>query len=230
MPTGRLLNCATALLEELLMATRKKTRLEKAQDKLRKALKRLDVDQGQIARRNARIAVTAAQRQLKTAMDADYPVIRKTPKRTGKLSPGVKRRRLEQAGYVKASVACVRICEQANVPTKTDGNWIYIPGWAIEILDARGEIHRTPVVTARLLERARKPSARKGVRAELAVRRAQFSGLDGVIARKAIARIKRDTTFRNAILAAAAIDSSEVTTVVKAVMELLERQEAAQAA
>lgn len=53
------------------------TRLTKAQRALKSALRRLDNDQGRVARRNARTAVKAALKRVQSAVDAEYPVIRK---------------------------------------------------------------------------------------------------------------------------------------------------------
>jgi hypothetical protein len=79
---------------------RKKTKTQKAHDKLKAALKRFDKDQGMVGRRNARKALSAALSAVRNAVDEEYPVIRKPPKRTGRLSPGIRRRRLRERGWV----------------------------------------------------------------------------------------------------------------------------------
>lgn len=62
-------------------------KVDDALQKLRKARKRLQEDQGRIARRNARQAYLQALRTCRKAVDEQYPVIRKPVKRRRKPSP-----------------------------------------------------------------------------------------------------------------------------------------------
>lgn len=72
-----------------------------AHEKLRKALDRLAPEQGRVARGNARTAALAALRELRRALDAEYPSIPKAaPRKPKKLQPGHKVNRLRKRGYV----------------------------------------------------------------------------------------------------------------------------------
>lgn len=74
-------------------------RLDRAATKLTKALGRLNDDQGRVARGNARTAALAALRDLRAALDADYPVIPKSSPKRRKPRP-ITAEKLRKAGYI----------------------------------------------------------------------------------------------------------------------------------
>lgn len=71
---------------------------------LAKAMKRLDPEQGMVARRNARADVAAELRRLKAFVDKEYPVLRSEKKPRKKRTTGLARKRkLRREGLVEAS-------------------------------------------------------------------------------------------------------------------------------
>lgn len=67
---------------------------------LQRAAKRLQPDQGRIARGNARRAVLAELKKLRVELDRDFPPIRKSQKgKRARLSPSTWRARMKKRGY-----------------------------------------------------------------------------------------------------------------------------------
>ena len=117
-----------------------------------KAIQRLEVDQGERARRNARAGVTSALRWLKEAVDAVFPAPpRKGGKRTSYagLTPFQaavhKKRKLRTRGWVElgdvtgsgGAAQLIRACAEAGVMVKTlnvGGNArSFTPAWVVTI-------------------------------------------------------------------------------------------------
>lgn len=67
------------------------------------AVKRLDPEQGRVARRNARHAALRALREMRAALDAEFPVIRKTGKRHKPVSREKRAAKLRSRGWLPAS-------------------------------------------------------------------------------------------------------------------------------
>lgn len=186
----------------------KKTKTEKADDKLRAALKRFDADQGMVARRNARKALSAALTALRKAVDEEYPTIRKKPKRTGRLSPGMRRRRLRERGWEPVRRDLSSIIQAGGIRTAPDPsgpkppNPRWAPGWAAHLarlMAQCSEDQRNFYQRQKYWDRARKRgSERKTVEAELHIQVACKT----IFRYATIRRVRKDVEFRDAILAA----------------------------
>lgn len=85
--------------EDLAMKT-KKTKTERAGDRLAKALERLAKSEKRVARGNARTEALAALRAVRTAVDNEYPIIPKAKKKRVKLTPVLRANRLRKQGMI----------------------------------------------------------------------------------------------------------------------------------
>ena len=96
--------------------------LDEAIKKLTQARKRLDAEQGRVARRNARQAFLAALRAVRGALDAEFPAHRKPRKVTMKMDRASaiarKKRRLAQEGAVRVTATTAANLLAANVPVE----------------------------------------------------------------------------------------------------------------
>lgn len=118
---------------------------------LRRAVNRLDPEQGPVARKNARRAIGAAYRVLKQRIDEEYPSLVKAKPSKPTASIEVRRRKLLARGYVRnggvGGTALLLACAEAGI-TPTVLRWrelpsfmkqareckeLWIPGWCEEI-------------------------------------------------------------------------------------------------
>lgn len=127
--------------------------LDDAITKLTKARKRLEAEQGRIARRNARAAVCTAIRQVRAALDTDYPVDRKPRVVRVQMTAFAKERRKRQklrSPLVKAiSTEMAAEFMAAGLPV-TRGSLGTVPGWFVSawIVDAHKRLGMTPQAIA----------------------------------------------------------------------------------
>jgi hypothetical protein len=224
------------------MAKRRKkpeTKTDKALHKLQDALKRLDDEQGMVGRRNARTAVTSALRSMRTAVDTEYPAIRKTPKRSGKLAPGHKANRLKKSGYVLVDAHVWQPLKKAGLPTRPNPHnkghkgGMYVPKWAVKLhgiaaqagLEDRTKIERKRLreIEASLARAKTRGNERAIAEAELTVYATERgAGLQPSYAKAAIRRLRKDRDFRDALRAAGIIGQSEVKGVIESQLSLAE--------
>lgn len=122
--------------------------LDEAIAKALKARKRLREDQGRIARRNARAATLTALRQVRAALDEQYPVIRKE---------NVKRRKPRSLNQRKKGMLRINsktmidllkagVGQQQFLSITSDGTTFptepvyYAPAWMVRALNAKIDI------------------------------------------------------------------------------------------
>jgi hypothetical protein len=185
--------------------------LEEAHRKLHKAMKRLQPDQGKIARRNARATVLAAMRTLRSALDDTYPAIRSGVKRT-RLSPTQKNRRLTAAGFVPMGTGQPQRDHellQAKITIKRDThNRLYVPSWTTQIPSGTH-------FSVEWLLRGKKPAERQIILAEVAIYKARpnehtSGGFVVPSMHRLMARVRNDKEFRDAVIIATEIGLSSV--------------------
>lgn len=110
-------------------------KIDDAIDKLNAAYKRLEHDQGRIARRNARRAYLYALRCLRKGLDDEYPHIRKPITKRKKADPRRAVRNKEvisQQGHrqlLAAGVSPSQFVERGNAGER--GHRIYAPRWMV---------------------------------------------------------------------------------------------------
>lgn len=112
-----------------------KSRLEKALRKLQRACKKLQPLQGEIARRNARYAVSAAMAALKRAVKNEYPP---PPRRVVAKSrdPVVVARRQQKRGWREITTTGELILlAQAGIGVRRAAGKTWAPGWTDGIDD-----------------------------------------------------------------------------------------------
>lgn len=136
---------------------------------LARALKRLNADQGLVARRNARRLVLTTLSRVRRQMDEEYPRIaaKKQPRAN---DPVAKRRRLEKRGYVPMNTSMAPAMLAAGLrskPLKTDKGYTvqYVPNWVAAVFQYGDD----PATLLRKLKRD--PAARKVFMVEHALRR-----------------------------------------------------------
>lgn len=97
--------------------------IDEAIKRLSKARKKLDAEQGRVARRNARQAVLAALRAVRGALDAEFPAYRKPKAITVKMDRASalarKKQRLAQKGAVRITAATAANLLAADVPVES---------------------------------------------------------------------------------------------------------------
>lgn len=134
--------------------------------KLLKAKKRLEPEQGRIARRNARTATLAALTAVRKALDEEFPAIRKERRVTVAMSQeAVARRRKRRVAteFLKVSAADAAALQGAGVkatlPAGCDPatGWL-VPKWA-------GIAYRRGVGTKQIKKAIRSPKERKKIEA-----------------------------------------------------------------
>jgi hypothetical protein len=113
-------------------------KLDDAVAKVARARKRLEDDQGRIARKNARAAVKTAVASVLRAMDREYPLIRKERVVRAAMTPLAKkrrerRRRMEYAMVVAADAARLAACGVRVTQPDPGGEW-RVPRWAYEAM------------------------------------------------------------------------------------------------
>ncbi len=106
---------------------------------LEKLLSKLDDDQGMVARRNARTAVCAELRRVRTFIDKEYPSLTPKKQRRKRKTGQAKIDELFKKGWVTVSPSLVGKLASAGIkPKKTRENGhtkFWVPDWAVEILD-----------------------------------------------------------------------------------------------
>ena len=126
---------------------------------LRLALKRLQADQGDRARKNARDAVLYTLRKLRRDVDARFPKPRKAAKRNRrKLSRDLAATHVpvpSDSGYTER-------CEKARVRIVDVGQTRWIPIWAKRMIESMATIRE-------LSAARRRPSERRAFMAEVAL-------------------------------------------------------------
>lgn len=174
--------------------------IDEAQKKLRRALKRLDPAQGRLARKNARSAIAAAIRTLRTAMDEGFPVIKAAAQVAGTKRLGPKT--LTKRGQTALTAQDLQTLQEAGVASVYYNGQAYGPVWAIEILDMLPPVHRDGLRAKGLLRRAKKSSReRKLIHAEIALGNISFAAASISATRaQCYERVRRDPTFRDAVL------------------------------
>lgn len=137
---------------------------------LDKLLRKLSPEQGMVARRNARAAVAAELRRVRTFVDATYPTLTKGKPRRKQKKGLAKVNNLLQQGWVDNGTVVSVLAEAKILPKiietmevekikiagrrkKTERTikrtWTLVPGWAVELLSH-------PNCTTSMLVRARK--------------------------------------------------------------------------
>lgn len=101
--------------------------------KLLLALRRLEPDQGERARRNARQRVLARLRALREAVDRDYPapVLTKPAKRKRRRDPTADQPRMRSI-YSGAFAAGVAKAGIRVIPTDNSG-YVFVPAWVADL-------------------------------------------------------------------------------------------------
>lgn len=145
--------------------------LDDAMKKLTQARKRLEAEQGRIARRNARTAVMAALRSVRAALDEEYPAVRKERKvrvkMTGEAIERRRRRKLARMRPIDTQTAAefalhkipVEVVHQKTKHGQPLSSSWYVDAW---VLRARR------VADIKLVaEAVRSPKARKKIEAML---------------------------------------------------------------
>lgn len=139
---------------------KKQIQVEDPTAALRKAVKRLDKDQGGVARRNARSEVLAEMRRLRNFIDREFPILRTRKPRPRKRKTGLDLvNHLLQTGWVQAHNP-TRIARAAEagiksklVKVKDDGKrettFTLLPEWVVELEDH-------PDFSVAMLKRARR--------------------------------------------------------------------------
>lgn len=138
-------------------------KLDDAITEIGRARRRLEDDQGRLARKNARAALKAAVATILRAMDREYPLIRKERVARVAMTPLAKkrrerRRRMQFATVLQNHLGPFVACGVKITPNG-DTSW-RVPRWAFDAL--RGGI---PASTIR--EAVRSPAARKQIAALL---------------------------------------------------------------
>ena len=150
--------------------------LQEPVEALVRALRRLDPDQGQVARRGARGAVRDAIRRLERKVDGAFPTERRKPKRRRKPNPAKRVRELEAADWAqiagldrrelleRLAEAGIRV-KRLRLPTRgSHGSGhveqVWAPGWAIDVARSR---------PSQLAACRRKLNLRRAVLAEIAL-------------------------------------------------------------
>lgn len=138
--------------------------------KLLKAKKRLEPEQGRIARRNARTATLAALAAVRKALDEEFPAIAKPRRIAVSMSKEAVQRRAKRKlyGYVKIELPTVlRLHEcgvktvrrpSATAPKAMSEGAHYGPRWAVDALRAKVE-------PAQIKKAIRSPKERKKIEA-----------------------------------------------------------------
>lgn len=119
---------------------KKKLRANDPTAALRKAVNKLDHDQGPVARRNARANVFSEIRRLKAFIDREYPVLRsKAPKPRKRRTGAELYKHLRKKGWVEVSNNSLTItqCAQAGVQVRT----VTIPGKTVNSPNGGGHVH-----------------------------------------------------------------------------------------
>lgn len=125
----------------------------KCMRELNQALVRLYPDQGRVARRNARKRVLQALSDLRKAIDAEYPAIRKEPRKRLKPINAVRRKiaKLTERGYaamagLSVALAPEQLAQWAELgirvhtvrfPGQNKNNPVFVPLWAVMAKDER---------------------------------------------------------------------------------------------
>lgn len=180
--------------------------IDEAQKKLRRALKRLDPAQQRLARKNARSAIAAAIRTLRTAVDEGFPVIKAAAQVAGTKRLGPKT--LTKRGQTALTAQDLQTLQEAGVAGVYYNGQAYGPAWAIEILDMLPPVHRDGLRAKSLLRRAKKSvRERKLIHAEIALGDISFAAAASISATRAqvFERVRRDPTFRDAVLVASRV-------------------------
>lgn len=127
--------------------TKKVAPIDRALARVAKARKRLVPDQGMVSRANARKEILASMRELRKALDRDFPNVPKKNK------PRRKRARIKD-GYVMLGAYAVgddynqwltwmaeskTPIQVIRVSTKSIAQGTYVPEWAIAICERFGE-------------------------------------------------------------------------------------------
>lgn len=115
--------------------------LDDAIAEIGRARKRLEDDQGRLARKNARAAVKAAIATALRAMDREYPLVRKERVVRVAMTPLAKKRRerakrLACAVVNATSAATLATCGVRATGPDAKGDW-RVPLWAKRALDAK---------------------------------------------------------------------------------------------
>ncbi len=106
---------------------------------LEKLMYKLDDDQGMVARRNARTAVCAELRRVRTFIDKEYPSLTPKKQRRKRKTGQTKLVSLLEKGWVTTSSNHVLTeLAKAGILPKTfkeeNFNWTVMPEWAVELL------------------------------------------------------------------------------------------------
>jgi hypothetical protein len=105
---------------------------------LTKLLRKLDPDQGMVARRNARAAVTAELRRVRAFVDKTYPVLTQKKPRRKRKTGQAKVDELQKRGWVAVLNEDALNVADAGITVKViqDGQrrWVLVPRWADEIM------------------------------------------------------------------------------------------------
>lgn len=119
-------------------------RVDNALSAIRKAGKRLQPEQGERARRNAREAMLTALRQARAALDAEFPLLSSERKTRRSSSPLAKQRRKAdfERKHRQVDSAQAATLQARGVPTvrRLDHNKVprfWVPLWVRTMMDAK---------------------------------------------------------------------------------------------
>lgn len=141
-------------------------KIDDAIAKLLKAKKRLEPEQGRIARRNARAATLAALAAVRKALDEEFPAIRKERRVAVSMAKEAIQRRAKKklSKLSRVELPTVLRLHECGVRTVTrkgfapNETWHYGPSWAVNALRAKVE-------PAQIKKAIRSPKERKKIEA-----------------------------------------------------------------